>query len=45
MKATKAEIELYIKMLFLKHDIDWYGYVSLKQHEKKCLEQGKIIFL
>lgn len=45
MKATKEEIELYIRLIFLKYDLDWEGYLNLKAHEKLCLKMGKIIFL
>jgi hypothetical protein len=44
MKATKEEIKDYCYMLFMMSNLDWNGYLALKQFEKKCLDKGEIIF-
>lgn len=45
MKATEQEIKDYIYKLFMFSNLDWNGYLALKELEKKCLAEGKIIFL
>jgi|LakMenEpi03Aug12_release.lakeMendotaPanAssembly.Ray.scaffolds.fasta_scaffold448227_3 hypothetical protein len=43
LKSTPEEIKHYCYMLFMMSDLDWNGYLALKQFEKKCLEKGEII--
>ena len=44
MIATEEEIREYILMLYMWLDLDWKGYLQLRQLEKKCLSEGKIIY-
>jgi hypothetical protein len=45
MKATEKEIKKYIKQLFMHLELDWNGYLGLRELEKECIKKGEIIFL
>ncbi len=45
MKATKEEIDNYIKSLFMVLKLDFDGYLALEKLKQKCLEKGEIIFI
>jgi len=43
-KATTQEIKDYCYMLFMMLDLDWSGYLSLKQLESEMIRKGEIIY-
>jgi hypothetical protein len=43
-KATTQEIKDYCYMLFMMLDLDWNGYLSLKQLESEMIRKGEIIY-
>ncbi len=45
MKATEKEIRDYCYALYMVLDLDWYGYLKIRQYEKECLLRGGILKL
>ncbi len=43
-KAITQEIKDYCYMLFMMLDLDWSGYMSLKQLESEMIRKGEIIY-